>query len=100
MTPLDVLVRVVAILGSREGGPLVNAYTLGATRVDASGFISELVENFGESGDRVELVIEQGEPDGVALLDYALCVLDGEEREISEPVVVATNQALLGAGEC
>ena len=101
MTPLDVLAQVVAILGSGKGGDLVDAYTLGATQADASGFISELLENFGEGdGSRVELVIEQSEPDGVALLDYALCVLGGEERKISSPVVLPTDRALLGAESC
>ena len=94
MTPLDVLVRVVSILGSGKGDSLVDAYTLGADRVDASEFISELLENFGTSkGDRIELVIE---PDSVSLLDYALCVLDGEDKEVFEPIVIPTNHGLLG----
>lgn len=94
MTPLDVLVRVVSILGSGKGDSLVDAYTLGADRVDASEFISELLENFGTSkGDRIELVIE---PDSVSLLAYALCVLDGEDKEVFGPIVIPTNHDLLG----
>ena len=97
MTPLDVLAKVVAILGSGEGDSLVDAFALGADRMDASEFISELLENFGESrSGRVELIIEQAEPDGVALLNYALCVLEGEEKEVSEPIVVPTDRVLLG----
>jgi hypothetical protein len=97
MTPLDVLVRVVSILCSDKGDSLVDAYTLGADRADASEFISELLENFGTSrGERIELVIEQAETEGVALLDYALCVLDGEKTDVSGTIVIPTNYALLG----
>ena len=97
MTPLDVLARVVALLGSEKGNTLVNAYSLGAARADADEFISELLGRLGEAeNERVELVIEQLDMDGSALLDYALCVLDGEEVKTSPSRVIATNHALLG----
>ena len=40
MTPLDVLARVVALLGSEKGNTLVNTYSLGAAQADADEFIS------------------------------------------------------------
>ena len=97
MTPLDLLVRVVSIIGSDKGDSLVDAYTLGADRVDASEFISELLENFGTSRiGRVELIIDQTETDKVSLLDYALCVLDGEVKDVSGSIVIPTDYVLLG----
>ena len=97
MTPLDVLARVVAVLDSEKGNSLVNAYSLGDYRLDADEFLSELLVRIDAvECDRVELIIEQLELDDTALLDYALCVLDGEEVKTSAVQVIATNHALLG----
>lgn len=93
MTPLDVLARVVAIIGSDTGNSLVNRYSLGALHLDASEFILELFE---DNNVCVELIIVKNDQDESELIDYTLTILDGDELKVPGEIVLATNHTLLG----